>query len=65
MAFAGGHGGLGGVVRGPLSLACGRVMGMMMKRGARVLVQASLRRRGHCIAYLEVWYSMSSLLAAV
>ena len=32
MAFAGGHGGPSGALHGPLSLACGRVMGMM--RGA-------------------------------
>ena len=40
MAFAGGHGGPGVVVHGPLSLACERVMGMM-KRGARVDVKVS------------------------
>ena len=34
MAFAG-HGGPRGALHGPLSLACGRVMGMM-KRGAGV-----------------------------
>ena len=37
---SGGHGGPGDVVLGPLSLACGRVMGMM-KRGARVDVKVS------------------------
>ena len=41
MAFAGGHGGPGVVVRGPLSLACVRVMGMM-KRGARGLSSVEL-----------------------